>query len=164
MNKLSCAVLGVLAAFALTLGLGCFSKDTSFAAVHPQNYSLLGRCDCGSCHGKDVLKNTGKAYTVFNHDSDFLANHARAASQNTWVCTSCHAPSMCADCHAGKPGMNPGKKLAHRSDRIMPHRGDYLTKHKYDGRLDPASCFMCHGRGHSAKCIACHGQDVKRRK
>jgi hypothetical protein len=26
----------------------------------------------------------------------------------------------------------------------MPHTGDYLSRHRIDGRLDPVSCRRCH--------------------
>jgi hypothetical protein len=38
----------------------------------------------------------------------------------------------------------------------MPHRGNYVTMHKIDGKVDPASCYRCHGRGNNERCMSCH--------
>jgi hypothetical protein len=39
----------------------------------------------------------------------------------------------------------------------MPHRGDYVTRHRIDGRIDPTACFRCHGSPKRAKlCASCH--------
>jgi len=36
--------------------------------------------------------------------------------------------------------------------RVMPHRGDYTVTHRIDGRLDPGSCYRCHGNRNDVKC------------
>jgi hypothetical protein len=28
--------------------------------------------------------------------------------------------------------------------------------HRIDGKVDPASCYRCHGRTNNEKCIICH--------
>jgi hypothetical protein len=38
----------------------------------------------------------------------------------------------------------------------MPHRGDYITQHQIDGRINPAPCFRCHGRRNNERCAECH--------
>ena len=35
--------------------------------------------------------------------------------------------------------------MGDRPDRVLQHRGDYIVLHQIDGRLDPGSCFRCHG-------------------
>ena len=67
-----------------------------------------------------------------------------------------HHTISCADCHGGKTAMLPSTKLGDRPDRMSPHRGDYLTLHRIDGRVDPTSCYECHGRANNDKCTACH--------
>ena len=34
--------------------------------------------------------------------------------------------------------------------------GDHLNQHKIDGKLNPASCFPCHGRQNNERCKQCH--------
>jgi hypothetical protein len=38
----------------------------------------------------------------------------------------------------------------------MPHRGEYLTRHQIDGRVDPGSCIQCHGNRNDGSCGVCH--------
>ena len=40
--------------------------------------------------------------------------------------------------------------------RTLPHRGDYLTRHKIDGKINPALCYKCHGRRNDRRCQQCH--------
>jgi hypothetical protein len=28
--------------------------------------------------------------------------------------------------------------------------------HRIEGKLDPASCYRCHGRANNERCVACH--------
>lgn len=139
----------------LMLMTGCiFSPETSFAVTHPQPVSSMP--NCGECHGKEILKSAGKAYNAFDHTKEFATQHRAVATQNSNVCMSCHNPAVCADCHGHKMGVNPVHRTAQRPDRTMPHRGEYLTRHRFEGRLDPSACFKCHGRTNNAKCQACH--------
>jgi len=62
----------------------------------------------------------------------------------------------CNDCHTNKTEFKPSLKNGNRPDRMMPHRGDFLTLHKIEGKLDPASCYRCHGRANNELCVACH--------
>jgi hypothetical protein len=52
--------------------------------------------------------------------------------------------------------MKPNTKMGDRPDRRAPHRGDYLIAHRIDGRLDPGSCFRCHGNKNDSRCRQCH--------
>jgi hypothetical protein len=52
--------------------------------------------------------------------------------------------------------MMPSTKMADRPDRIAPHREGYLVLHRMDGKIDPTSCYKCHGRANNEKCQACH--------
>ena len=50
--------------------------------------------------------------------------------------------------------------LRNQSDtfRRMPHRGDFLTRHRIEGKIDPTSCFRCHGNPRASQvCAPCHG-------
>lgn len=141
--------LGILAACALV------SPQASFSPTHPQALDA-GRPLCSDCHGNESMKGGYKTYESFNHTPTFVKNHRFQANQDPAACASCHAPSFCADCHGGKVPMTPATKLANRPDREMPHRGNYLILHRMDGRMDPTSCYKCHGRANNDKCAACH--------
>ena len=84
------------------------------------------------------------------------ASFARTHPQDAHTCAACHAQSVCVDCHGGKVPMKPSLKLSDRPDRETPHRGDFMTLHRMEGKMDPSSCYACHGRANNDKCRACH--------
>ena len=92
------------------------------------------------------------------HTADFGKSHRPEATQGEAVCAMCHQTSFCNDCHATRVELKPSLKNQTETYRSMPHRGDYLSRHRIDGRVDPTSCFRCHGNPKSARtCANCHG-------
>lgn len=154
-------MLRKFALLALALGLGVMtacalvSPEASFAPTHPQALDA-GRPNCSDCHGTEAVKSTQKTFSDFNHTPNFVKDHKLQATQDSATCAACHAQSFCSDCHGGHVEMLPSVKLADRPDREMPHRGNYLTLHKIDGKIDPTGCYKCHGRANNDKCSACH--------
>ncbi|GAW67431.1 cytochrome C [Geoanaerobacter pelophilus] len=126
----------------------------SLPASHPEELGT-GRVSCSECH-EDTQKGSMKPLTAFNHSSEFVKNHRFYAATDDKVCATCHKPSFCADCHTHKVEMKPSVKYGNRPDREMPHRGDFMTLHKIEGKLDPASCYRCHGRANNQRCVVCH--------
>ena len=118
----------------------------STARVHPEKVDKAPLCS--GCHDD--------AYKAVDHGSDWMTTHGRAAVRDQRVCEMCHRPSTCADCHGSKEEIKPSAKRGSRFDPATPHRGDYLSQHRIDGRLDPASCLPCHGRKNEERCRTCH--------
>lgn len=137
-------------AAALLLGaaalLGACTGPRSAALVHPEK--VQGMPICTSCH------DAGRAAS--NHDSRWIKSHGAAAVRDRRTCEMCHRGSSCADCHGNKEEIKPSDKRPSRFDAATPHRGDWLTRHRVEGRLDPASCFPCHGRKNVGRCGTCH--------
>jgi hypothetical protein len=148
-------VLGLVLGLGFLLACGLVSPEASFAATHPQELGP-GRPMCSECHSTDVAKGALKPYSTFDHTPAFVKDHRFPANQDSTTCAACHAPSFCVDCHGGKVPMKPATKLSDRPDREAPHRGDFLTQHKIEGKLDPSSCYRCHGRANNDLCRACH--------
>jgi hypothetical protein len=70
----------------------------------------------------------------------------------------CHKQSACDECHGVWVELKPSLKDQTSNYRRMPHRGDYLSRHAIDGRINPASCYRCHGNPETARtCRPCHG-------
>ena len=110
---------------------------------------------CTNCH---EARGEKLAFGDFNHTPTWMTTHKYQANQNAAVCAMCHQTSYCNSCHATKLELKPSERNQSESYRQMPHRGDYLTRHRIDGRIDPTSCFRCHGKPKSAKtCAPCHG-------
>lgn len=147
------AVFGAVL-IALLVGCSAVSQTPSVPPKHPEELPA-GRVDCLECH-KDVSTGALKPYATFRHSRVFINAHGTYARQGQSLCSSCHAPSFCQTCHARKDEIKPNVKMGDRPDRMAPHRGDYLVAHRIDGRLDPGSCFRCHGNKNDARCRQCH--------
>ena len=127
----------------------------SLPASHPEALAAGQQVDCSECH-EDQQKGTMKAYAAFSHSPAFVKNHRFYAATDDRLCTVCHKSSFCNDCHTNQVEMKPSIKYGYRPDREMPHRGNFMTLHKIEGKLDPAGCYRCHGRANNERCIACH--------
>jgi hypothetical protein len=122
---------------------------------HPEEIASKGRPNCLDCHERDdgVI-----VYADFVHTPDFTKLHRFQAYQNPKVCAMCHQQSFCNECHVTRVELKPSILRQTDTYRRLPHRGDYLSRHRIDGRLDPTSCFRCHGNPKSSKnCNPCHG-------
>ncbi len=147
--------IGMIAfTFAALAACAAFKKEPGYPAVHPEELGHV-RPICTECH--DASSGTFN-YAQFSHDATFGSQHRQQAYRNAEVCAMCHATSFCNDCHATRVELKPSLKNPTDSYRTMPHRGDYLSRHQIDGRVDPTSCFRCHGNPRTAKgCATCHG-------
>ncbi|MCP2501766.1 MAG: cytochrome C [Deltaproteobacteria bacterium] len=148
--------VNILGAALLALLFGCSSatQTPSVPPKHPEDLPA-GRVDCLECH-KDVSTGALKPYANFRHSGVFIRSHGTYARQGQNLCSSCHKPEFCQTCHAGKEELKPDTKMGDRPDRMAPHRGDYLVTHRIDGRLDPGSCYRCHGNKSDSRCKQCH--------
>ena len=124
-------------------------------ASHPEALAVGQQVNCSECH-EDQQKGTMKAFNAYNHSKSFVKNHRFYAASDDRLCVTCHKSSFCTDCHTNQVEMKPSTKYGDRPDREMPHRGNFMTMHKIEGKLDPASCYRCHGRAKNDRCVACH--------
>jgi hypothetical protein len=131
-----------------------FSQEKSIAIIHPEALPE-GRPVCSDCHEGNV-KSALKPFAVFNHTDIFIKEHRFSAGRDDKICATCHAVSFCTDCHAQQSEIKPATKLGNRPDRELIHRGDYKILHRIEGKLDPASCYRCHGRANNEQCQTCH--------
>ncbi len=145
--------LGTIASV-LAAGCSVVSRTPSVPARHPEELEAW-RVDCLECH-QDVSTGALKPYQTFRHSRVFVTQHGLYSRQSQNLCAACHAPSFCQTCHARKEELRPSVKMGDRTDLDLPHRGDYIVRHRIDGRLDPGSCFRCHGNKGDVKCRACH--------
>lgn len=123
---------------------------------------------CGQCHQQDFKADAcarchvngtphGKmSADIFDHGGDWLHRHGVAAQGADQVCAHCHKPSACTECHgrANVP-IRPAQLRLDRPDGMGQHRGDWLTRHSLEARLDGKSCLACHQQ---SSCVDCHGR------
>ena len=138
-------VLSIVTVTSVFILFAC-ATTKSLPARHPME--VQGMPLCSDCH------TDGR--TSLDHRQDWNSRHKFQAAQQQRTCELCHAQSFCADCHANKEELKPSDKYKDAPQRTMPHRGDYLNQHKIDGKLNPASCFPCHGRQNNERCKTCH--------
>ena len=144
------AVLGGLVLFACAQG----QKRYSLPARHPETLPERGP-NCLDCHERSDGQTVFAEYV---HTPDWMGVHRTRAYQNQQICSLCHQDSFCNDCHVTRSELKPSLKEQTDTYRRMPHRGDYLSRHRIDGRVDPTSCFRCHGNPKSSEtCVRCHG-------
>lgn len=139
---------------ALTACTTLLSQEKSLPAAHPE---ALGekRVLCSECHDEQT-KGTIKPLVSFSHTPAFIKDHRIYAGSGDRLCSVCHAVSFCNDCHSTKNEIKPSLKLGNRPDRELIHRGDFMTRHRIEGKIDPASCYRCHGRTNNEQCRSCH--------
>ena len=146
MSRSAIAALAASLVLAGAILLGACAGPKSTVVVHPEKVTELPICT--SCHNAERAAS--------NHDARWMKTHGAVALRDQRTCEMCHQISSCADCHGNKEEIKPSDKRPSRFDPAIPHRGDYLTQHRVDGRLDPASCFPCHGRKNQERCRVCH--------
>jgi len=122
------------------------ANTASVPRIHPEE--VKGLPNCTECHSD--------SWGALNHQApDFMIKHKIYAGSK-YACAACHQESFCADCHAHKEEIKPSDKYFNSPERSLPHRGDYLSQHKIDGKVNPAPCFKCHGRQNNERCATCH--------
>ncbi len=151
-RRFSCFWVIVICFFTL---IACASLKGRYPlpAEHPEE--LNRNPICTECHTTEA---DTIVYERYDHQTYFGDSHGPIARMDTRTCTMCHRQSFCNECHASRTELKPSIKDQSSNYRRMPHRGDYLTRHRIDGRIDPTSCFRCHGNPKSSKtCVRCHG-------
>ncbi len=153
-STLMSTILALAGLFVIFAACAQMKALPSLPDSHPQELAT-GPVSCSECH-QDEQRGTMKAFASFNHSPSFVRNHRFYASGDDRLCSICHKGSFCADCHTNNVEMKPSIKYGNRPDRMMQHRGNFLTLHKIEGKLDPASCYRCHGRTNNERCVTCH--------
>jgi hypothetical protein len=144
-RALKAITLGIMAVLFVASLFAC-ATTASLPARHP--VEVEGMPLCSQCH-TDWRAN-------LDHRQDYISRHRYYAAQQATTCELCHARSFCSDCHANKEELKTSDKYKDAPERTMPHRGDYLDQHQIDGKLNPASCYVCHGRQNNERCKTCH--------
>jgi hypothetical protein len=148
----------VLVLLSLIVSLAACAQIKSIPGLppsHPEALAVGQQVSCSECH-EDQQKWTLKSIPSFSHTPAFVKNHRFYAANDDRLCALCHKSSFCNDCHTNKAEMKPSTKYGYRPDREMPHRGNFMTLHRIEGKLDPASCYRCHGRTNNEQCNNCH--------
>jgi hypothetical protein len=145
------------AGISLFLLWSCAALERGFVlpGEHPDPLPDNTRPICTDCHEP---RDEFVAYEQYDHTVLFLNNHKPEASQHPEICSVCHMQQFCSDCHGVGIELKPSRRHPTDIFRRTPHRGDYLSRHRIEGRINPTSCFRCHGNPKTARtCVKCHG-------
>jgi len=89
------------------------------------------------------------------HRAGFKARHPEEAKGDPGLCTTCHAPNVCRDCHAKE-------KIAAKSGGHSPHPRGWLglpgqrNEHGPAAWREPEVCASCHSGAGEQLCVGCH--------
>lgn len=149
-------IISLAGCLLVTAACSIFSPESSGVRRHPETMAT-GRPVCNTCHDEETrLKGALKTYGAFDHTATFVSDHRLAAGRDEQTCAICHGTSFCTDCHANRIEIKPSTRYGNRPDRELIHRGDFLTRHRIEGKVDPTGCYRCHGRANNEKCQSCH--------
>jgi hypothetical protein len=148
-------IIPALAVLALLAACATLKGGYELPPRHPEELERGKRPVCTECH---EARDDQIPYARFNHTAFFADSHRQEVYQAERLCALCHQTSFCNDCHATRVELKPSDKNPTETYRRLPHRGDYRSRHIIDGRIDPTSCFRCHGNPKTAiSCQPCHG-------
>lgn len=116
---------------------------------------------CTSCHGVTVpglperLKfDDPRGAGV--HRAGFMSRHSSEARADPGLCTTCHSPSVCKDCH------DKQQRSATAPQARSPHPRGWLglpgqpNDHGRAAWREPELCASCHGGAGEMLCVGCH--------
>jgi hypothetical protein len=134
-------------------GLRAAENRQACASCHAERF-------CVSCHGVTVPTLPEKLHfddpmKAGVHRAGFKARHAEEAKGDPGLCTTCHSPKVCSDCHAME-------KISPGTGARSPHPSGWLglpgmrNDHGRAAWREPELCASCHGGGGEALCVGCH--------
>ena len=142
-------------------GGGASGALADFDVHLPEMATCTNRCHapemrtlrCTPCH-VDLHDYAIEEVAVYRHPAGFLRGHGSAARADQGLCTSCHEPSFCEDCHMEAAAVVPLELIdAIAVTRAFVHRGDFRARHAMEARMERGTCLRCHGVTY---CDDCH--------
>ena len=150
------SILNFMAIVLLVAACADLTVRSTLPARHPTAAELGEEPKiCTNCH---EARGEYIEFGRYVHTADRGKSHRAEALQGADVCAMCHQTSFCYDCHATRVELKPSLRNQLETYRSMPHRGDYLSRHRIDAKVDPTSCLRCHGNPKATQtCARCHG-------
>ena len=176
-------------------GLGAIKTHGPVWALNHRSEAKGNAIDCAACHQQDFCLECHKSgfadeqgsfsNNMINvHSSDFHITHPIAARTDQQLCSSCHEPQFCNECHsefrfrtgrASGPshrrvfdlGLNGNIDAIHAGmdasvncdachdpQSVSPSFHDWSLGHAREARRSLATCQACHPAGDV--CLRCH--------
>lgn len=119
------------------------------SSCHKQDFR---KEDCQQCHER-LVDRPDRPLTIFDHGNSWMQRHGSAAKGGATVCGHCHQESTCAECHSRNAPMVPSLLRLDKVGNAQHHRGDFMSRHAIEAKLDGNSCTTCHAQ---STCNSCH--------
>lgn len=107
---------------------------------------------CTACH-TDLQRYDVDTVASLGHGPGWVSRHGPRAAADPVVCSTCHEPTFCEECHLSAQGAPLEAFAPMRAHRDFVHRGDFLARHGVEVRLERGTCARCHG---VQFCDGCH--------
>lgn len=134
-------------------GLRAAADRSMCASCHAERF-------CTSCHGATVPAlpeklNFEDPMRAGVHRAGFLARHPLEARNDPGMCTTCHSPTSCNNCHTReRVGATSGGHSHHPTGWLgLPGQPN---DHGRAAWREPELCASCHGGAGEALCVGCH--------
>jgi hypothetical protein len=131
------------------------TRPPMFAACGQCHRTTFRKDNCTTCHLPGTMREVSPE--IYDHGGDWQKRHGAAAkSGGDVVCGHCHKPDTCAECHSrSNIPVRPSQLNLNRPEAQFHHRGDYLTRHPIEAKLDSKACTTCH---EPTTCTECHSR------
>ncbi|MCK5689795.1 hypothetical protein KAI87_11025 [Myxococcota bacterium] len=120
---------------------------------HQEEYD---QAKCLHCHPSFQRKPL-EAVAEFSHEGGWMGKHGMMARSEGASCEQCHTQSMCAECHSSVHPDLPSRLYPEKVNEPLMHRGDFITTHGMEARLEGDSCMRCHKTHECSECHTHHG-------
>lgn len=125
------------------------SMDTCTSSCHADDMRAMA---CARCH-EDLHRYRLEDVAIVDHGPGFLRRHGVASRTDAALCTQCHEPTFCEECHLTAQGAPLEVFDPDRVYRDFVHRGDFTARHGIEAGLERGTCARCHG---VSFCDGCH--------
>jgi hypothetical protein len=108
--------------------------------------------ECTACH-LDLPDEAVAPEDHIVHGEDFIERHASMAGSTPDLCATCHSESFCASCHGNRVPALASRLRFEDPWSASVHRGNFVSRHAEEARVDPGLCTSCHSE---SSCAGCH--------
>ncbi len=115
--------------------------------VFIQHKDTIQEARCSTCHDTSVR------LEILTHNAVWVDVHKSVAVNRSAECEKCHSRTYCAECHSFKQSLKPSEKNPEDVESTFPHRGNWISRHFVEAKVEPDRCYRCHTQSY---CYDCH--------
>lgn len=128
-----------------------FNRKSGHEACSKCHSEQIENLLCSLCH-RELSYSGLSELAGFTHKDNFLAEHAVFAKRSTQTCTQCHSQAYCNGCHSRNQSIKPSLQFPEKVKASFIHRGDWITAHRIEAKVEDGRCLKCHSISECSKC------------